>query len=233
MKKIFVIAMALTLCLSAFSQEKKTTVKAGDFSIGINVNPMTAFSEGKWQPADGAFAGAWSDRVGDTPKQMYILSKDPVASFKIRYHMTSDFALRAQLGITGSNINYKEYVADDQALYLNPDSQNKVVDVVTSKLTAGSLGLALEWIKGVKSLKFNAAAGLMLAIAGGSMDFSYGNPFNKDWNGNAPTTMPRTTFVAHTPNYNNLNDAYEDINIDGTTPARSSASTPVIPRLSA
>lgn len=205
MKKIFVIALTLVLSLGATAQEKKTTIKAGDLSIGINVNPMSAFGKAKWQPEDGAFSGDYVDGIGKKPAQMYILSKDPVASFKLRYHMTESVALRAQLGITGSVINHKQYVKDDQAVYLNPDSQNQVFDVVTSKLNAGSLGLALEFIKGSGPLKFNASVGLLYAIAGGSMDFSYGNPFNKDWNGNVPTS---SAFTQNAGAPADLNDGY-------------------------
>ena len=199
MKKIFALVLGLSLAFGAFAQEKKTTIKAGDVSFGVNINPMTAFAEKKWQPKDGAFSGEFVDEVGKTPAQMYILSKDPVASFKLSYHMTESVAVRAQLGITGSVINHRDYVQDDQAVYLNPDSQNQVFDEVSSKLNAGSLSLALEMTKGKGSLKFNGAIGLLYAIAGGSMDFTYGNPFNKDWNGNVPTSS------AYTQKYDSVN----------------------------
>ncbi len=192
MKKIIAIALGLSLAFGAFAQEKKTTIKAGDLSIGVNINPMTAFAAKKFQPEDGAFSGAFVDGVGKHPGQMYILSKDPVASFKLRYHMSESMAIRAQLGISGSIINHRDYVQDDQAVFLNPDSQNKVFDEVSSKLNAGSFSLALEMIKGSGPLKFNASLGLLYAIAGGSMDFTYGNPFNTSWNGNVPTSSPYT-----------------------------------------
>ncbi|MBO7396457.1 MAG: hypothetical protein J6T89_00170 [Bacteroidales bacterium] len=193
MKKFILVSTIVLLSLtSAFAQGKKTEIKAGDISFGVNVNPMTAFAESKWKPEDGAFSGAWTKDIGDVPAQMYILSKDPVASFKLRFHMSESVALRAQLGITGSIINQKDYVQDDYSHYLSPVSENKVVDQVSSKLNAASLGLALEMIKGNGPLKFNASIGVLYAIAGGSMDFKYGNPFNKDWNGNVPTSTAYT-----------------------------------------
>lgn len=211
MKKIFAILLALSVALGAFAQEKKTTIKAGDISFGVNINPMTAFSEKNWQPEDGAFSGEFVDGVGKTPAQMYILSKDPVASFKLRFHMSESVAVRAQLGITGSVINHRDYVQDDQAVYLNPESQNQVFDEVSSKLNAGSFTLALEMTEGKGSLKFNGAIGVMYAIAGGSMDFAYGNPFNKDWNNNVPTSSPFTQKYNAEQSKNmaaDLNDGY-------------------------
>lgn len=201
MKKIIVSLAVLALALlsaAAQDSERKTTVRKGDFSFGVNINPVTLFQKSNWKPEDGAFSGAFVDGVGKTPKQMYILSQDPVASFKIRYHMTDAVALRAQFGFTGSVINQKDYVQDDHAVYLNPDSQNQVVDQVTSRLNAASFGLALEFIKGNGPLKFNGSIGLLYAIAGGEMTFSYGNPFNKDWNGNVPTSTAYTQEVAET-----------------------------------
>jgi len=192
MKKVFVLILAITATVSVFAQGKKTSIKAGDISIGVNINPMTASAESNWRPEDGAFSGNFVNGVGGTPAQMYILSKDPVASFKLRYHMSESTAFRVQLGLTGSKINQKDYVQDDYAVYLDPDSQNKVFDVVTSNLNAVSLGIAYEWIKGEGPLKFNMSIGALYAIAGGSMDFSYGNPFNKDWNNNVPTSSAYT-----------------------------------------
>ena len=211
MKKIFALVLGLSLALGAFAQEKKTTIKAGDISFGVNINPMTAFAKQTWQPEDGAFSGDFINSVGKTPAQMYILSKDPVASFKLRFHMSENVAFRAQLGITGSVINHRDYVQDDQAVYLNPESQNQVYDEVSSKLNAGSLSLALEMTEGKGPLKFNAAIGLLYAIAGGSMDFAYGNPFNSDWNGNVPTSSPYTQKYNAEQSKNmaaDLNDGY-------------------------
>ena len=214
MKKIIVIALALATVFSASAQDKKTTIKAGDLSIGVNINPMTAFAERSWQPKDGDFAGAFVTGVGETPKQMYILSKDPVASFKLRYHLSPTMAVRAQLGITGSKIDYREYVTDDYAVKLDPDSQNKVADRATSNLNAGSLTLALEFTKGEGALKFNGALGLMYAIAGGSMDFEYGNKLALD--NLAPSTMPSVAYTVDSK----LNDGKKDANLLVITYAR-------------
>ena len=196
MKKILTICVLLSVAISAGAQ--------GKFSFGVNINPLATSSN--WQPEDGAFSGDFlNDNVGKVPAQMYILAKDPVASFKIRYHMSEHSAIRFQLGTTGSIINHKEYVRDDHAVYINPDSQAQVVDVITSKLNATSLGLALEWLKGEGPLKFNASLGVIYAIAGGSMDFTYGNPFNKDWNGNVPTS---NAFTQKAGVAAELNDGY-------------------------
>lgn len=212
MKKIIVIiALSAIAAVSVFAQESehKTTIRKGDFSFGVNINPVTLFGKSNWKPEDGAFSGAFVDGVGKTPKQMYILSQDPVASFKIRYHMSESVALRAQFGFTGSVINQKDYVQDDKAVYLNPDSENKVIDQVTSRLNAASLGLALEFIKGSGSLKFNGSIGLLYAIAGGEMTFSYGNPFDKDYNGFVPTS------TAYTQKLDGVNKVADDLNEGG------------------
>ena len=192
MKKLMILtAVALMASLTLSAQEKKTkpfTPSVGSFSFGLTFNPM-AIENKEYQPATGAYAGNFVEAFGTEPRQMFILGKEPLASFLLKYRMTEFVSLRANVGFTGSLINYKEYVDDDAALRENSLSQAKTVDVVHNKLNKVSVGLGAEFHKNIGAFQFNFGASLLWAIGGGSISTTYGNPLTKD-NGWVRTTMP-------------------------------------------
>ena len=135
MKKFFIVAFALFLALGLGAQNKKQIYnpQGGDFSIGVTFNPL-AIKNHDYQPDANAWAGDFVKGVGGNPKQMFILSTDPLVSFMLNYHFSPVVSLRANFGITGSQVNYKEYVTDDMAVHDNTKSEAKTVDVASSKL---------------------------------------------------------------------------------------------------
>ena len=88
--------------------------KSGDFAIGVTFNPL-GIKNHTYQPEKEAFAGEFVSGLGSTPKQMFILATDPMISFMINYHFTEVVSLRANIGLSGSVVNYKEYVINDAA----------------------------------------------------------------------------------------------------------------------
>ena len=105
--------------------------------------------------------------------------------------MSSKTAFRASLGVNGSLINYREYVRDDYAWSLDPDTQNQVVDRVRHNMNSVSLLLGFEGKKGEKCVRFVYGVDLMYTIAGGRMKFDYGNEMT-DLN-HVPSSMPMTS----------------------------------------
>lgn len=192
MKKIVMMALMLMAGLSLFAQEKKQpySPKPGAFSIGITFNPMAAANAGKnYQPASGDYAGEFVKSFGTDSKQMFIMGSEPLAAFMLKYRMSEIVSLRANLGFTGSLVNYKEYVDDDAALRDNGLSQAKTTDVIHNKLNSVSLSLGAEFHKNVGAFQFNFGASLLWAVGGGSISTTYGNPLTKD-GGWVRTTMP-------------------------------------------
>lgn len=191
MKKLMiftVVALMASLTLSA--QEKKSkpyNPAVGSFSFGLTFNPM-AIENKEYQPTTGSFAGNFVKTFGTEPKEMFILGKEPLASFLLKYRMAEFVSLRANIGFTGSLINYKEYVDDDAALRENSLSQAKTVDVIHNKLNKVSVGLGAEFHKNIGAFQFNFGASLLWAIGGGSISTTYGNPLTKD-GGWVRTTM--------------------------------------------
>ena len=117
MKKILISTLLMMLAFTAIGQEKNKYYipKKGDWSIGVTFNPATLGRNISMQPKAGEFAGDWIEELASSPKQMFILSQDPLAAIRAKYYLSSKMAVRATLGFNGSLVNYKEYVRDDLA----------------------------------------------------------------------------------------------------------------------
>ena len=192
MKKLFLISAALFMCLMAGAQEftkgSAFNPKKGDFSFGVAYNPMSEFAS--YQPEIKGFAGEFIKSLGEYPYQMYFLGVDPKVSFMFRKHITDNWAARVSLGFSGSKVNYKEYIRDDVSYHLDPDTENREVDCVHGILNGISLSASAEYHKSFGRLAFIAGAGLQFASGGGKLTFEYGNGFDTESNGNAPSVMP-------------------------------------------
>ncbi len=198
MKKLMSILLAALMAAPVImAQEKKewNEPKVGDIAIGVTFNPVSLASRLTVRPdlgkaVNGTVAGNMAIQ-----KQMYCLSQDPVAAFRMKYRFQENWNLRVSLGLSGSHIHYTEYVQDDNAVALNPQSENKVADAVRSDLNSGNLAVGAEFVKG-KKLKFTMGFSFLYAIGGGILKFDYGNRIS-DLN-KIPSTMPYTGWIAGT-----------------------------------
>ena len=211
MKKFFTLAAALLLIASSAMAQEVTIAKKGnrmtpgkgDFSIGFTFNPVALSKKISYQPSIGTFAGDWVGAQAEYPHQMFFLSTDPLASLMLKYRFTEHWGLRANVGFTGSRTNYKEYVQDDYTVHIKTAgaggySENHVVDVITAKLNAFTIGISAEYTKNFGAISFIAGFGIQYALGGGSMTFKYGNDFLYDdatgrWVNAKPSSTPYTT----------------------------------------
>ena len=192
--------------------------KRGDWSIGVTFNPATLSYRLKMQPDNGDFAGDFIEGMATSSKQMFILSQDPLAAFRVRYYLSDNWAVRATLGLNGSHINYREYVDDDLAKAVNPDSKNQVADAVLSNLNSGSLSVGMQYLAGKGPLRFTAGFGLTYAIAGGSLNFKYGNAMTPE--NRVPSSMPMTRPAPAGSKNPTLNDFQSQLGIAYARPTR-------------
>jgi len=190
MKRIIAMTLALVLGFSAMAQDKakadRFQPKAGDWSIGLSINPMAA-SGFKYQPGTGEFIGAYIEGLAGNPEQMYIVGQ-PVTSFRYKRFITDKFAVKASLGFSGSSNTYKEYVSSDLAVWKDANSQEQVVDKAKANLGGGSLAIGVEGNLGKGALRFVYGLELVYSMGAGTMNFEYGNAF-APYNSYAPTTM--------------------------------------------
>lgn len=122
---------------------------------------------------------------------MFMLSQDPVAALRFKYRTSRHWSLRASIGFNGSMVNYREYVPDDMALSLDPESGNLVVDEIRSEMNSGSVMLGFEYMSGEGAVRFVMGADLLYSLAGGHLYFDYGNRMT-EFN-HVPSSMPMTS----------------------------------------
>lgn len=191
-KSIIIIAASLLCCVSSFAQEKGKNyeTKRGDWALSVTFNPASLGYKMSCQPKAGEFVGSWIENQAASPKQMFLVSQDPLTSVQLKYYTSDKQAFRLGFGFNGSVVNYREYVTDDLAVALNPESQNKVADAACSRLNTASISLGSEWKAGTKAIKFVYGVNALYTIAGGDLAFFYGNKMT-DIN-RVPSSMPLT-----------------------------------------
>ncbi|MBQ3554876.1 MAG: hypothetical protein IJA09_01515 [Bacteroidales bacterium] len=185
------LAALFLLVNGVYAQTTSYDSKKGDLGISVTFNPASLAYSMSCQPAPGDFAGEYISDLAGNPKQMFILAQDPLAALRLKYYTTDKSALRFGFGFNGSVVKYREYVQDDLAVALNPESQNKVTDAITSRLNSLSLSVGWEGKVGSPKIKFVYGFDLLYALAGGRMVFDYGNAMT-DLN-HVPSSMPMTT----------------------------------------
>lgn len=218
--KRFISALALICLIATSASAQKSeksyyTPKKGDWAVGVIFNPASLGSKLAIQPKHGEFAGTYVQGLALDKRQMFIMSQDPVAGIRFKYHTSNKSALRISVGLNGSVVNYREYVTDDRAVALNPNSTNKVVDNAQSAFNSVSLMVGNEWKLGEKAVKFVFGFDVMYTVAGGKLRYQYGNAiteYNK-----VPSTMP----MLDTTTNEGVNDWSENAAIPYARPVRS------------
>ncbi|GEM_PF-4468993 len=182
-----IFAVLLLAAASASAQSKENYgPKAGDWSVGININPVAAGGI-KYQPGKGDFVGGFLTSYSDNPAQMYIPGQSLV-SIKAKKMISDSFAVKATLGFSGSYIDYNEYVKDDYAASMNSATEEVVSDHILGNLASASATLGVQKYLGKGRLRFTVGADLSYTIAGGTLNFKYGNDY-ETYNYFKPSTM--------------------------------------------
>ncbi|MCF0174695.1 MAG: hypothetical protein HUJ95_05070 [Bacteroidales bacterium] len=181
MKKfLLAIGCCLLMAVSAFAQKPKQDNKpeVGKWSVGVSFNVLS-IGKAVSQPADNTgVADFVSSNSAFVSEQMNIITKDPIAKINFKYLAKEHFALRIGVGVSGSKIDYREYVTDDLAKFNEPLSEKVVFDTVHGNLTTFSASLGGECRMGKQNVQFIIGFGLNYVIGGGRATLDYGNVLN-------------------------------------------------------
>lgn len=195
MKKITIILAAMLVVASPMmAQESDKLPAAGDIAIGVVFNPITAAKAGKM--AISSVGNAIGNTIVETqkhPNQMFFLAQEPMAAIQMKYKLSDKMAFRASVGFSGGYLNYREFVLDDKAYFLDPYSEQQVADVIKMNYTGGGISLGLEWNAGQKSVQFIGGVGLLYSFGGGDLNFEYGNAITEV--NQTPTCMDKITEI--------------------------------------
>ncbi len=176
LNKYFAAALLSVVTLSplaAQTQEEKpfSAPKAGDFSIGFDATSVINF-------LGNTLNGTAGQTLEDVTGKPIVLDKSlikPTASIMGRYMLSSDMAIRFNVGVIADNDNTTAYAADDHALALNSLSEAKVVDSRSILTSGGSLSVGLEYRIGRGRIQgvFSGSALYIYSIT--SHSYQYGN----------------------------------------------------------
>lgn len=202
MRRIAATAVVLLLGVSAFAQTskgEKWTPSKGDWSLGVNINPVAAGGF-DYKPAKSDFLGAYISALGENPSEMYIPGQSLV-SIKTKYFISNSTALKFSLGFNGSHLDYREYVTDDYEKYLDSTSDAKTWDAVLCNMGGATLAVGVEKSLGKGPLRFVMGADLIYTIGAGKLTFNYGNDYTT-YNAYKPSTMAKLDMTGTGDNLN-------------------------------
>lgn len=156
------------------AQETKQYVpEAGDWSVGLNLKPFINYVGGLFNESTDASIDQVGGEAVSVGMDGYFMN--PTVSIMAKYMLTDNLAVRANLGVNVNSHTDKVYVRDDKAFFLDPLSQNKVIDSRLSKNTGASILAGVEYRIGENRIQGVFGGGLLLAMQRSSYDYTYGN----------------------------------------------------------
>lgn len=193
MNKIKFIILTLSAALinmSSYAQDiekKEFLPKKGEYSIGINADPLFNF-------VGNLFNGTVSQNIGEIGGSVLAPSNNrtyfPNVSIMGKYMITDNFAARVNIGFIINSATDATYSLDDNAAMLDPLSQAKVKDIMKESRNGGSISLGLEYRIGTKKIQGVFGGNIMYAYSSSSQAFTYGNAITPENQKPSITTKP-------------------------------------------
>ena len=174
-KKISALLMLSVLPLGVLTaqEEKDYLPKAGDWAIGIDMQPVYRFfgniANGTQNNSLNQFGGEQAlqgQNPGIPGIGVTIISK---------IMLDNTIALRANVGVGKSVDNHFDYRQDDKALFDNPLSEAKVEDKYMHNNAAYSAAVGIEFRKGKNRIQGYVGADLVFGLVKDRYEFTYGN----------------------------------------------------------
>ncbi len=166
-------------------ESKSITVsqpKQGDIAFGIDLMPFINFA-GNVANANTSNTitevggSAWTDNYNDDTSTTSILSPD--ISIMAKYMLTSEIAVKLNVGFTSSNNESNTYSDDFMALVENPLSEAKVIDTKTTSSSIVAISLGGEYRIGKRRLVGVVGANLLYAKEKTFTTYQMGNELNE------------------------------------------------------
>lgn len=172
-KKISALLLLSVLPLGVLTaqEEKDYLPKAGDWAIGIDMQPVYEFFGNLFYTGEG---GAWDRNTIDEfgGKDAFGIIQHTLVG---KYMLSDQLAIRANIGFGDDVQNTFRYVQDDYDKYINPFSEAQVTDYRKRKASTTSFALGAEYRKGKDRIQGFFGADLLLATAKNTDTYSYGN----------------------------------------------------------
>ncbi len=168
-KKITALLMLSVLPLGVLTaqDEKDYLPKAGDWAIGIDMQPVYSFfgnlANGDAGNGLGQFGG--EDAFGAIPG----------VSIMGKYMLDNTTALRFNVGIDKAVDHHYDFRLDDEARFINPLSESKVKDYYKHNDATYSIAAGIEFRKGKNRIQGYVGGDLVFEYDKERYQISYGN----------------------------------------------------------
>ncbi|MGC8802781.1 MAG: hypothetical protein ACP5PS_03280 [Bacteroidales bacterium] len=164
MKKILIILTVFILAIKVSAQEVTPTSSgsdrlpvAGDIAFGIDALPYLNY-----------LGNIFNNTVGNT----LALGSNNIY---VRYFLADDIAIRAIISVVDNVTKNRTYVRDDAAVFVNPLSQDKVIDVQINHNQNYGLTLGIMKTRGYEKVRGFYGAQLRYAFGRNQVRYEYGN----------------------------------------------------------
>ena len=173
-KKISALLMLSVLPLGVLTaQEAKDYLpKAGDWAIGIDMQPVYRFF-GNMANGSGT-AAATVNNLGQFGGEDAIGYTGNVTLMG-KYMLDNTTAIRVNLGVQKNKTHDYSYSRDDNERFINPLSEAKVKDLQITNTALYSLAAGIEFRKGKDRIQGYYGADLVLGMQKNYYQFEYGN----------------------------------------------------------
>ena len=224
MKRIVTLLLSAVLVMPLIAAEKESPEQKakkdystwlpaqGNWSIGVSLNPITTFIGNLFNAATtNNLAALAGDPMGTTGVPITSTTMPtPFVSVMAGYMLTNSWELKANLGFGFAYKDANFYAINDEALFLDPLSEEVVLDNHKTEHYSGSIALGAYYHAGkTKIVQGIFGAGLLYAFGQNRDTYAYGNAIS-DINQN-PTIATgmgvtyNTALVGYIPNARPLN----------------------------
>lgn len=165
---IVLLSAVTALSISAQETEQKQYLpEAGDWSIGFDAKPILGF-------VGNLFNGTMDNGVGSLSGEA-TLRNNVSTSIMGKYMLTDNVAIRANVGFKLYNDKNAAYVSDDEAVFFDPLSEQKVADYKNSRTIRASILAGVEYRVGKKKVQGVFSGGAVFGVYNTTHTYSYGN----------------------------------------------------------
>lgn len=181
MKRFFAI---ITVCLFAFGianaqnedKQKNYLPEQGEWSIGFDLKPIFKYVGNMFNAnADNSIKYLGGEPVASELEGWDNSDVTPYASIMGKYMLSDQWAVRANVGLLlGSDIT-RAYVQDDEAKYLDPFNENKLIDTKQSRKNGMSVLLGAEYRKGSRRIQGVFGFGALVGFKNSTTVYNFAN----------------------------------------------------------
>jgi len=193
MKKLISILLAAVIALPMMAGDRPTPEERanadysawlpqqGDWSFGLNVNPIATFIGNLFNGSTGNVLGRITGESLSSNNKLAPTAIPNMASIMGTYMVTDNLAVRANIGIGVNHWNSRVYVRDDYAHFLNPYSTLEGLDKRSSLNVGASFAAGVEYRIGKRRVQGVFGGGLVYGFWGLNKNaYSYYNAITKD-----------------------------------------------------